>query len=295
MLHNVKSEKDAALSDAALAANGWIRAEHVQGALDEFDLSTEILSRVFPNKVVYKVDGFTHYDDIDTSLPQHKYNWDALRWQEGRPVYTAEDGTVALLGVDVSHHQKKIDWQRVKADGIDFAMIRVGYRGSEQGTIQEDGYYRENLAGALGAGIEIGAYFFSQATSEAEAIEEAEYVIGALAGSEVTMPVVFDIEEVSGSESRMNDLTSDQVTSLAKAFCDRISEAGYRPMIYANTIWFMARMNLKDLTNYPKWLAQYYESYPAYPYDFEMWQYTESGKVDGIKGNTDMNLAFRRG
>jgi GH25 family lysozyme M1 (1,4-beta-N-acetylmuramidase) len=289
------AEFNAALSDEALSADGWIRAGRVRAIADQFGLSTEIMSRMFPNNIVYKDGGVTRYADIDPSLPRNGYKWnECLTWRDGRPVYETKDGARALLGVDVSHHQKEIDWKRVAADGIDFAMIRVGYRGSEQGTLQEDTFFRDNITSAAAVGISVGAYFFSQATSEAEAIEEADYVIGALSGAAVTMPVVFDIEEADGAASRTGDLTPEQVTSFARAFCDRVSEAGYTPMIYANTRWFIARMNLKDLSDYGKWLAQYFE-YPAYPYEFAMWQYTNTGRVDGVKGDVDMNLAFPAG
>jgi GH25 family lysozyme M1 (1,4-beta-N-acetylmuramidase) len=289
------AELAAALSDEALSADGWIRAGRVQAIADQFGLSTEIMSRMFPDKIVYKEGGATRYADIDPSLPRNGYNWnECLTWLDGRPAYTAKDGARALLGIDVSHHQKEIDWERVAADGIDFAMIRVGYRGSEQGTLQEDTFFRSNITSAAAVGVSVGAYFFSQATSEAEAIQEADYVIDALSGAAVTMPVVFDIEEVAGAASRTDSLTSGQVTSFARAFCDRISEAGYTPMIYANTRWFVARMDLKDLSDYGKWLAQYFE-YPAYPYEFAIWQYTNTGRVDGVKGEVDMNLAFPAG
>jgi GH25 family lysozyme M1 (1,4-beta-N-acetylmuramidase) len=285
----------AALSDEALSADGWIREGIVQAIADQFGLSTEIMSRMFPDKIVYKEGGMTRYADIDPSLPRNGYNWsECLTWRDGRPVYTAKDGARALLGIDVSHHQKEIDWERVAADGIDFAMIRVGYRGSEQGTLQEDTFFRDNITSAAAVGISVGAYFFSQATSEAEAVQEADYVINALSSAAVTMPVAFDIEEVEGTLSRTDGLTSEQVTSFARAFCDRISEAGYTPMVYANTRWFVARMDLKDLSDYGKWLAQYFE-YPAYPYEFAIWQYTNTGRVDGVKGEVDMNLAFPAG
>jgi GH25 family lysozyme M1 (1,4-beta-N-acetylmuramidase) len=294
-LGRARAGKDAALTDEALSADGWIRAARVQEVADQFGLSTEITSRMFPDKIVYKEGGATRYAPIDPSLPRNGYDWaECLTWVDGRPVYEAKDGARATLGIDVSHHQEEIDWGRVKADGIDFAMIRVGYRGAEQGTLQEDRFFRDNITGAAAAGLSVGAYFFSQATSEEEAVAEADYVIDALSGAAITMPVVYDIEESGGAVSRTDDLTSEQVTSFARAFCDRVAAAGYTPMIYANTRWFVARMNLKDLSEYGKWLAQYFE-YPAYPYEFAIWQYTNTGRVDGIKGDVDMNLAFPAG
>jgi GH25 family lysozyme M1 (1,4-beta-N-acetylmuramidase) len=237
----------------------------------------------------------TRYAEIDPSLPPNGYDWgECLTWADSRPVYQAKDGARALTGIDVSHHQEEIDWGGVKADGIDFAMIRVGYRGAEQGTLKEDRFFRNNITGAAAAGVSIGAYFFSQATSEAEAVEEADFVIDALSGAAITMPVVFDIEEVEGATERTDNLTPEQVTSFARAFCDRVAAAGYTPMIYANTRWFVARMNLKDLSGYGKWLAQYFE-YPAYPYEFAIWQYTNTGRVKGIEGDVDMNLALPAG
>jgi GH25 family lysozyme M1 (1,4-beta-N-acetylmuramidase) len=280
------------LTDASLSENGWISAEHVKDIAQQYDLNTEILSRLFPDKIVYKEGNATFYEDIDPDIPKNSYDWDGgLVWSEGRPEYTAPDGSRSLLGVDVSHHQKEIDWQKVAADGIGFAMIRVGYRGAEQGSLQPDTYFRANITSAAAVGIRTGAYFFSQATSAAEAEEEADYVIAALSGAAVSMPVVYDIEDIDGTSGRIVSLTREQVTSCALAFCDKVAAAGYTPMIYGNVRWLVTRMDLKELDGYGKWLAQYYET-PAYPYEFAMWQYTATGHVQGIEGDVDMNLYF---
>jgi GH25 family lysozyme M1 (1,4-beta-N-acetylmuramidase) len=295
VINHLRSETDrleGLLTDASLSENGWISAEHVKDIAQRYDLSTEILSRLFPDKIVYKEGNATFYEDIDPDIPKNPYDWDGgLVWSEGRPRYTAPDGSAALLGIDVSHHQKEIDWRKVAADGIDFAMIRVGYRGAKQGSLQPDTYFRANIASAADVGIRTGAYFFSQATSVAEAEEEADYVIAALSGAAVTMPVVYDIEDIDGTSQRITSLTREQVTSCVRAFCDRVAAAGYTPMIYGNVRWLVARMDLKELDGYGKWLAQYYET-PAYPYGFAMWQYTATGHVQGIEGDVDMNLYF---
>ncbi|MDR0357438.1 MAG: glycoside hydrolase family 25 protein, partial [Clostridiales Family XIII bacterium] len=177
------------------------------------------------------------------------------------------------------------------ADGVEFAMIRAGYRGYDTGRLVEDEFFDANMSGASDAGIKVGVYLFSQAVTEAEALEEAETVIDAVAPYDVTFPVVFDMEEIAGRTARTDGLTTEEVTDLAIAFCERIAQAGYEPMIYANPKQFVSRMDLSRLEPYDKWLAQYYKT-PSYPYAFSIWQFTNTGSVDGINGDVDLNLAF---
>ncbi len=198
--------------------------------------------------------------------------------------------TPSVLGIDVSVWQGEIDWQQVKAAGVEFAMIRAGWRGSELGVLAADENAQANYAGAAAAGVKVGAYFFSQAISVEEAVEEAEYLLDIIGDWTVEMPIVYDWEYIS-AESRTGSVDARTLTDCAKAFCDAVKAAGYAPMIYFNTDQSFNRLHLRELTDYGFWLAQY-DTVLNYPYKIDMWQYTETGSVPGISGNVDVNLYF---
>ncbi|MDE7295101.1 MAG: glycoside hydrolase family 25 protein [Oscillospiraceae bacterium] len=199
------------------------------------------------------------------------------------------------FGIDVSSYQCDIDWERAAADDVEFAVIRLGYRGYETGQICEDRYFRRNIEGAAAAGLDVGVYFYSQAITPEEAAEEAEYVIAMLAeaGIPVTMPVVFDWEFVTDEDpARTDGMTGDIQTECCKAFCDRIAEAGYSPMYYATVSTALFRYDMGGLP-YPLWLAEYAEK-TQFIYDYDMWQYSCSGVVDGIEGLVDLNIYIEK-
>ena len=212
---------------------------------------------------------------------------------------TGEDGRVtyvngeveALTGVDVSEFQGEIDWEQVKASGVDFALIRVGFRGYGQGVIVEDAYFRQNIQGALDAGLQVGVYFFSQAINVWEAEEEAAYVLDAIQEYDVTFPVVFDWERIHNAEARTDELSADALTRCAGAFCDVVAQAGYLPVIYFNQDQGYLTYDLPKLQDYTFWLAEY-RSVPTFHYHFDLWQYSCTGSVPGIQGNVDLNLSF---
>lgn len=213
---------------------------------------------------------------------------------EGQYTYTENGQTISLKGVDVSKYQEKIDWEKVAADGVEFAIIRLGFRGmGTNGTCELDPYFKQNIEQAKKAGIDVGVYFFTQATTVEEAKEEARFVIDNLEGCDITWPVVFDTEEITSyAAARANKLSIETRTACAKAFLEEIEAAGYTPMLYANTRWSILNLDLAQLSEYDFWYA-YYGDDIYYPYQFSMWQYTSSGKVDGIKGNADLNISFK--
>ena len=230
------------------------------------------------------------------------YDWDNLkRLDNGFLAYYNDDGSLASeAGVDVSEHDGEIDWQAVKAAGADFAMIRLGYRGYSQGTLALDDYFLANIKGASDAGLKVGVYFFSQAISADEAREEAQYVIDTLAGLGITLayPVAFDQEPITnGDVARTDNITNQQLTANALAFCQAIEQAGYQAMVYGNQ-HDLARLDLSgELGAYPLWYAEYEAAgnVPTGEFDFTMWQYTASGTVDGMPttaGQVDMNIRF---
>ena len=208
---------------------------------------------------------------------------------EGRYLGCIKAGTIP--GIDVSYYQGDIDWAKVKASGIEFAIVRLGYRGyGEEGKLVEDKLAFQNIEGALAAGLKVGVYIFSQSISVEEAVEEAEFVLERIEKYNITMPVVYDWEYVS-DEARTAKMDRRTLTDCYKAFCEKIAEAGYTPMAYFNTYQSRQLMYLTELDDYPFWLALYSDRM-TFPYRFEMWQYTDSGRVPGIEGNVDINLYF---
>lgn len=213
--------------------------------------------------------------------------------KNGYKYYTDEQGEIlSSIGVDVSKYQAEIDWDQVKASGIDFVMIRVGYRGyGEEGKLVEDELFRTHADGASEAGLGVGVYFFSQALNEEETLEEAQFVLDRIKDYDITYPVVFDTEEIKDDEARTDHLDKKQFTENCVTFCEAVKEAGYHPMIYANMKWMAFTLDLRKLTSYDKWYADY-EPFPQCPYEFAMWQYTEEGQVPGLTGNVDLNVYF---
>lgn len=220
------------------------------------------------------------------TLPPNPYGAEDFAYDEnGYLTCTAGE---SRLGIDVSSHQKDIDWQQVAQSGVEFAFVRIGYRGFTEGGLFPDEYAEYNLREAKAAGLEVGAYFYSQALNEAEAREEAEYCLEFLKDCELDLPLVYDWEYVSGS-ARTADMDSETLTACAKTFCETVEEAGYEPMVYFNRELDRTLYDLRALQAYPFWFALYSESMD-YPYAFDIWQYTNTGTVPGIEGDVDLNL-----
>lgn len=227
---------------------------------------------------------------LDQSLEQNPYDSEDFYSENGR-VYYSGDEYEAIYGIDVSFYQNDIDWELVRADGIDFAIIRGGYRGCSEGEIFTDERFYEYIEGALDAGIEVGLYFFSQAVDEDEAREEAEYLISLAEDYDISYPLVFDWEPLNYSYSRTNNFDYSVLTDCALAFCETVEAAGYTPMVYLNPTFGYLRYDLSELQDIDIWLAHYTEN-TNYRYGFKIWQYGSSGNVEGIEGRVDMDIAF---
>lgn len=220
-------------------------------------------------------------------------NEDIVAADSGELRYVVNDKTVSHKGIDVSKYQGEIDWTKVAADGVEFAMIRLGYRGYGSGQIVLDESALSNIENATKAGIKVGVYFFSQAVDENEAIEEAKFVLEHIKNYEISYPVVFDTEEIlDDAGARTEGLSADELSKIAIAFCDKIKEEGYTPAIYANLRWFALSLDMAQIKEYDKWYA-YYDNRLYFPYKISMWQYTEKGTVNGINGDVDLNISFK--
>ena len=220
-----------------------------------------------------------------------KYDWNNLANANGRMSYT-EDGTVvSTTAIDVSSLQGEINWSAVKNDGIDFAIIRCGRRGTTEGGLYTDERFYKNVTGCTSAGLPYGVYFYSQAVNEEEAREEAQYVLNLINGAGVSYPVVYDQEHVANGDARANGLSASQLTANAQTFCDAVYAAGYETMIYGNQ-YDLSRLNINNYKG-AIWYAEYEVEHPSTSYhDFVMWQYSNSGHVAGISTAVDMDILF---
>ena len=175
--------------------------------------------------------------------------------------------------------------------GVKFAMIRCGYRGyGEEGNMAEDTMFRQNMEGALAAGLDVGVYFFSQAMDEQEAREEARFVLDKISGYQLAYPVFFDWEKI-GADARSDAMDLTSLTTVTDTFCSEIEAAGYQAGLYFNQQLGYEELHLPSLQGYTFWLAEYNDT-PSFTYDFDLWQYASDGSVDGIDGDVDLNLAF---
>lgn len=193
-------------------------------------------------------------------------------------------------GIDVSSHQGNIDWAFVKAAGINFAIIRVGYRGSQTGALVEDSCFKKNIQGATANGINVGVYFFTQATTEAEAVEEASMALTLCSGYNLSYPIFVDTENGSGA-ARANGLDKGTRTACVAAFCKTIANGGRKAGVYASKSWYNNKIDASAFSNYFIWVAQY-NTTCNYKGKYNMWQYSSKGSVPGIKGNVDVNIAY---
>ncbi len=246
------------------------------------------------------------YDDTeDANVTIHHFGSRKIKSPYTGVKYTHQtrfDNRTILHGIDVSKWQGEIDWNKVKADGIDYAFIQVGFRGYGSSGILSDAtkdpYFDTNMQNAIAAGVKVGVYVFSQAITEAEAVEEAEYILDAIGNYQISMPLVLDFEYAStdsglGGRLYKAKLSKKKATNVCMAFCKEIAAAGFTPMVYANKSMLSDQINASTLTNagYRIWLANYTKN-TSYKGVYDFWQYSEKGSVKGIKGDVDMNFYY---
>ncbi len=232
------------------------------------------------------------YLPVYENVPASTLDMDSLITRNGYSFYTENGEITSIPGIDVSEFQGDIDWQKVKDAGVEFAIVRVGYRTYGGGEINFDKKFAENLAGAEAVGIKTGVYFFSQAVSSDEAIEEADAVLDAIAPYNITYPVVYDWELIYDDEARTDNIPVETLTDSCIAFCERVKSAGYTPMVYQNKGTTLFKLDLPRLTDYDFWLAEY-GTEPTYYYEYEIWQYSCTGRIPGISCDVDLNISFK--
>lgn len=266
--------------------------EELAESINQTSSITTALRPLYKDALVVASEGAYHFVPINKDLKMNSYMAENLQILGNGQVEYVEDGKViSHKGIDVSKHQGEIDWAKVAADGVEFAFIRVGNRGYGSGAIVDDPQFEANIVGAISNGIRVGVYFFSQAITEEEALEEAGYVLERVAPYKITCPIVLDVEKVSDSEARMNKISKEQRTANTLTFLKAVEAAGYKTMLYHNMEMATLKMDMTQLEDYEKWFA-YYNKELYYPYAYSVWQYSDKGKVDGISGDVDMNISF---
>ncbi len=291
-----QEEVDAKLAQAREEAAAEASAEvlnSLRTQITEGDSMLKVLRSFYPDDLIVASSGKYHFAPINRELKLNDLKQENLNILDTGEYQYMQDGQVTShKGIDVSQYQGDIDWEAVAADGVEFAFVRVGYRGyGEAGKLMEDKKYAENIEGALKAGIKVGVYFYSQAITEAEAVEEANFVLERIAPYKIECPVVIDVEIVSGADGRMNKISNAERSHYASTFCETIAASGYKPMVYHNLEVGVVKLDLPELEQYDRWFASYSDTF-YFPYEYKVWQYSESGSVNGIKGAVDMNICF---
>lgn len=296
-----EEEVNLMVADAVANAENNTRIEVAEAILSEIQLGleggqtvVETLRPLYPDHIVVVSNSQYHFVPIRDDLRQSNLLQENLQVLESGELQYMENGqVVSHKGIDVSRYQENIDWNRVAASGVEYAFIRVGIRGwGVDGKVVLDEKFEQNVQGATAAGIKVGVYFFSQAVNEAEAVEEAEVVLDAISGYNITYPIVYDVEKTSQKDGRMNQISVEERTRVARAFIDRIKEAGYTPMIYSNMEMWSVLIDMATFEDVEKWFA-YYGTDLYFPYEYVVWQYSDKGRIDGITGDVDLNISFK--
>ena len=241
--------------------------------------------------LVVTADGKEEWVLISPYLPKNEYDYTKLVCQSDLMKYFEDGRQISYVGADISKYHDYVDFVKLKKAGVNFVMLRVGARGYGTGQLMLDENFLDNIKRASDAGLEIGLYFFSQAVSKEEAIEEANLVLENIGDYKITYPIAFDMEFIVGDTARIEALTREEKTTIAKTFMDTIENAGYKAMLYGNKEWLIRRVDLSKLTSYDIWLSQPGDI-PDYPYKFTMWQYSNTASIDGIAGYANLNISF---
>ena len=267
-------------SDNALSENSAGAQQHERDTVSENVFDINELS-----------EGEARFVDIDTRIPGHNRFDEGFENEGIWKDYALNGRKTSFRGIDVSSYQKDIEWDRVAAAGVDFAMLRVGSRGYSSGKVVLDESLLNNMRGCSDNSIKIGLYFQSQAVNVIEAVEEANYCVASINGYNVEYPIVFSSESIINDSFRTENLTKEELSAIARAFCDTVRLYGYKPMIAATKKQFALKMDLLSLNGYDLWLYDT-DEISVFPYRYNMWQYNVTGEVEGIEGPVDLDIAF---
>ncbi|MBE5838445.1 GH25 family lysozyme [Butyrivibrio sp.] len=271
--------------------NNETEKTEVAVAQEETGKQNNEIKDILENGTFTFVDGYGNSREVElnNSIKPCVYDKEGFEIINGRAKYEDERYS-SRCGIDVSKFQGTIDWHAVKNDGIDFCFIRIGNRGYSQGVINLDPEFINNIEGAKEEGLDVGIYFFSQAITEQEAIEEADFVVDNLTGYTIDLPIVYNTGKISKEDSRTDNISNEQIAKNAKAFCDRISDLGYNAALYTDMLWEAYVFDMEKMGDYKIWYSDYYSEKPQTPYDFEYWQYSNQGRVAGISTDVDLDI-----
>ncbi|MBQ4283969.1 MAG: glycoside hydrolase family 25 protein [Lachnospira sp.] len=267
--------------------------ELVKKRLTAGDSATYLFRVYYPDHIVYMDEGIYKFVPVNSSLKKNVLTQANFKTNDNGEISYSDGNITSVKGIDVSKYQGNIDFAKVKASGVDYVMVRCAYRGYSDGKIVKDTNFDTNATNATANGLDMGVYFFSQATTKDEAVEEANYVLDSIKGYDVTYPIAIDVEDIANADGRQEKLSAKELTDVIIAFCDTIKSAGYTPMIYSNIRYFAGMVEYERLEDYDKWFASY-STQLYFPYEISMWQYTNTGSVDGIKGDVDINISFKK-
>jgi Lyzozyme M1 (1,4-beta-N-acetylmuramidase) len=283
----------ATLKDMTITGD-LIVAPGVTGSVSMTNVTVEGSTRNLGSAVVGDQTSYISYNGVDypvySNVAKSGITTDNLTWENGRFTFNSDQYT-ARFGIDVARYQGTVDWSAAAGDGVQFAFVRCGGRGTSNGALYTDAKYATNVDGAAAAGIETGVYFFAQAVNVDEANEEADYVLSLLNGHTVTGPVIYDWE-ILGNTDRTYGTDPAVVTACAKAFCAKLQAAGYKTGVYFTEYVGYAKYDLSQMTGTALWYANYSYKYPHFYYQVDYWQYSSKGTVAGITGTVDCDLQF---
>lgn len=238
-------------------------------------------------------DGSEEWVLISPYLTKNTFDFTKMEDKAGLKRYMENGRKTSYVGVDISKHTGKVNFSSLKAAGVDYVMIRLGSRGYSTGQITLDENFKENIEGAIEAQLDVGIYFYSQAISQDEAVQEANFVAQNLEPyrAHIKYPVAFNMGFVSNDKSRIEGLSREDKTAVSISFLDAVRASGYVPMVYGDKEWLLKEVDLTKLQDYDVWLSQE-EEIPDYPYRYAMWQYNTDGVLNGIDGGADLNICF---
>ena len=281
------------VGDEEMKALGRLEVlEDIKAYISEGNSTTEMLREFMVDDVVFATGGQLYFSPINDKYKMNDFKQENFVVDErGKLDYVIDEEVKSRRGVDVSSHQGDIDWDKVKNDGMEFALIRVAFRGYGTGKLVVDEKFVENIEGALEAGLDVGVYLFTQAINNKEINEEIDAMLEQIEPykEDITLPVVLDVED-PGADARYNDLDATTRTDLAIIFLEEMKSQGYDVMIYGNAKTYLYMLEMERIEEYPRWFANYNMDDFYFPYEFEIWQYSHSGSVDGIEGKADLNV-----
>ena len=273
-----------------MAGEYFISLKNIMGYYVPSDPMRVSVRDMLEYKLIDNIDKYLITEDEIDALEEDTGIKDADDEKDETEICEIKKADETSFGIDVSKYQGEIDWAKVKAAGVEFAIIRAGYRGSKTGAIVKDPYFEKNIKGAKEAGIQVGIYFFTQAVSEIEAVEEASAAVSLVKDIGIEYPIFIDTEGAGGN-GRADNIDKNMRTAVCRAFCMTVENAGFHAGVYASRNWYKNNLSVNELEKYIIWDAEYTSS-PKYDGKFDIWQYTSKGLIDGISTRVDLDISY---